>query len=155
MIFSLIGVYSWWHNRKIFGAISLFISWFIKGMTIVLLPLFFLQKKSWDQILAVSYWLVLIVFILFAPLREELYPWYAVWFISIAAYMKFDRELFVYWLTIVISIALELRHLPYIWMGYYEGPGPMLRLLVTVVPVALFIPVFLFAKYKHNLQFKS
>lgn len=150
MLFSLIGMYFWWHCRKISGFLLFFISWFVKGMTIIFFPLFFMRDRSWEQILRAAYWIAIFVFFIFAPLREELYPWYAVWFISIASLMDLGKNRFIYFLTIVLSLTLELRHLPYMWMGYYEGPGPMLRILLTVVPVAIFLSVYLFTTYKRT-----
>ncbi len=152
MIFSLSGIYLWWHNRKISGFFLFFLSWFIKGMTITFLPLLFFRNKSWEHILRFAYWVALFVFFVFAPLREELYPWYAIWFISIASLMNFETNRFIYSLTVVLSLTLELRHLPYMWMGYYEGPGPMLRMLITGIPVCIFLLIYPLMKYKQSLS---
>lgn len=148
MVLALVGMYFWRNSSKITGFISFAFSWFIKGMTISLIPLLFMSKKTWEQILQISYWIVFVVFFVIAPIREELYPWYAVWFISIASLMNFKSNCVIYALTIVLSISLELRHLPYMWMGYYEGPGPMLRMLVTLVPVVIYLSVYFLSQYK-------
>ncbi len=148
MVLALVGLNVWWHKKKITGFLFFALSWFIKGMTISLIPLLFMSKKTWEQILSISYWIVLIVFLVVAPIREELYPWYAVWSISIASLMNFTSNTFIYAMTIVLSISLELRHVPYMWMGYYEGPGPMLRTLVTLIPPIMFILIYLFKQYK-------
>lgn len=125
--------------------IALFASWFIKGATLVLAPLLFL-RLSWEKILVNAYWLLALVFFIVAPLREELYPWYAVWLIATASLMPLKSHRFIFGFTIVLSFALELRALPYMWMGYYEGPGPTLRLLLTVVPVTLYVLYFVFKR---------
>lgn len=118
--------------------LALLVSWFIKGATVVLTPLMVLQL-TWEKALVAAYWLLALVFFVVAPIREELYPWYAVWLISIAALLPLKSHRFIFGFTVVLSFALELRALPYMWMGYYEGPGPLLRLLLTIIPVALYV----------------
>ena len=118
--------------------IALAASWFVKEATLVLTPLFFF-KLSWESMLIISYWLLAAVFFIAAPLREELYPWYAVWLIVPAAFLAYKKHVFLWQFTIVLSFALELRNLPYMWMAYYEGPGPMVRTLLTVIPVGMYL----------------
>ncbi len=132
MVLALLGIWLWQRGKKIHGLIALVASWFIKGAT---LPLIFVMNKS----LVWSYWILAAVFFILAPIREELYPWYAVWLVTTASLLPLKSHRFIFWFTIVLSFALELRHLPYMWMGYYEGPGPMLRLVLTVVPVVAFL----------------
>ena len=81
---------------------------------------------------------------------EELYPWYAVWLVTTASFMNLKANKFIYLFTIVLSFALELRNLPYMLMGYYEGPGPMLRTTFTIVPIALFFVWYLWKKKLHT-----
>ncbi len=126
------------------GYIGLVASWFVKGAT---LPLLFVAKKT----LVWWYWVLAAVFFILAPIREELYPWYAVWLITTAALLPAKNNRFIHWFTVALSFALELRYLPYLWMGYYEGPGPALRLLLTVVPVAVFLFWYLWKKPKQQL----
>lgn len=142
MILALGGLMLWQKSKtksKFTGLILLISSFFIKGATLVLLPLIFIRKLQFERLLLIAYCLLLIVFFIVAPLREELYPWYAVWLVSTAALLPLAKHGFITGFTIVLSIALELRHIPYMWMGYYEGPGPMLRLLLTIIPVILYL----------------
>lgn len=145
MSLALIGLFLWWGKNirvRLFGLFIFIASFFIKGVTIMLIPLLFLKNVSREKKLIYGYWILLISFFVFAPLREELYPWYAVWFIAIASFMRLEKQRFIFWFTVVLSIALELRNVPYMWMGYYEGPGPMLRLVVTFVPLFIFFLVY-------------
>ena len=133
--------------KNIFALVA---SWFIKGATLILAPLQLL-KITWEKTLVAAYWLLAFVFFVFAPIREELYPWYAVWLIATASLMNFKSHKHLLGFTMVLSFALELRHLPYMWMGYYEGPGPILRTLLTVIPIALFFVWFVWKKTKLKL----
>ncbi len=135
---------------KALGLLAFVSSWFVKGATVVLLPVLFLRGISWEKVLVISYSLLLGVFMILGPVREELYPWYAVWIISVAAFLPAGKNTFIYWLTVVLSFSLELRHLPYMWMGYYEGPGPLLRLTVTILPVIIFLCVYSYRTHRHN-----
>ena len=127
---------------KFLGALSFLVSVLIKGATFVLTPLLFIKNISFEQILVFSYWLLALIFFIAAPIREELYPWYAVWLVCIVSFLPMKKYVLLYGFTTVLTFALELRHLPYMWMGYYEGPGPTLRFLLTIIPIAIYIVVF-------------
>lgn len=125
-------------GSKIGGLILFIASCLIKGATVVLLPLFFIKNLSRDRLLFFAYWLLACVFFVAGPLREELYPWYAVWLISIAALFDLKKHAVLIGFTIVLSFALELRHIPYMYMGEYGGAGPMMRTLLTIVPLIVY-----------------
>jgi hypothetical protein len=150
ILLALLGLVLWQKRglkNKVFGFLTLFASWWIKGATVVIAPLLFFRKLSFEKTIVITYWLLAAVFFIATPLREELYPWYAVWLVTTAALLPLKRHPFFVGFTIVLTFALELRQMPYIWMGYYEGPGPLLRLLVTVVPVAVYLLVYGARKY--------
>jgi hypothetical protein len=144
----------YWQKKNVrakwLSLLSFFASWWVKGATVVLIPLFFIKKLSWEKTLNLTYWLLFLVFVIIAPLREELYPWYAVWLVMTASLMSFKNNRFLIGLTVALSFALELRHLPYMWMGYYEGPGPILRSALTVVPVVIYLVFYFFHKLSHT-----
>jgi len=145
MILAIVGFLMWRQRglkSKLLGGLSFFASWWIKGATVILTPLFFFRKVSTERLLVFAYWLLALVFFIATPIREELYPWYAVWLISVAAFLPLNKHTFIVEFTMVLSFALELRQMPYMWMGYYEGPGPILRTLVTVVPVAIYLLIY-------------
>lgn len=143
MVFpALAGLYLWQSTvlrNKAAGALIFFCSWWVKGATVALAPLLFLKKAPWETMIQYTYWLFLMVFLIIAPLREELYPWYAVWIIMVASLLPLNKHPFITGLTVVSSLSLELRHLPYLWMGYYEGSGPAIRAAVSLLPPMLFI----------------
>jgi hypothetical protein len=81
-----------------------------------------------------------------------LYPWYAVWPVMTASLLPIKTHKYLIWFTVVLSFALELRNLPYMWMGYYEGPGPALRFWFTAIPIALYAA---FVGYSYFVKRKS
>ena len=147
MLFAMLGVYLWNEKKKLFGLFFLLFSWCTKVPTLVLAPLLLLKNSSWERVLLYAYGLMSVVFFVLAPLREELYPWYAVWLVSIAAFLDVKKHPFLIGWTLCLSCALELRHLPYIYMGQYGGFGPMARTLLTIIPLGLYIAVYGMKKY--------
>lgn len=155
MMFLALGSIVLWQRKTLkdrIWAVVLFVaSLFIKGATLALTPLYVLRNITIERILTYAYIFMAAVFFIVAPIREELYPWYAVWLVTVASLLPFKSHRFIYGFTIVLSFALELRALPYIWMGYYGGPGPLLRQLLTAVPVVCY---FIYFAYR-RLQGKS
>lgn len=120
----------------------------VKGATIVLLPLVLFPVGDRQKLYKIAYWLMVAVFVIAAPLREELYPWYAVWFLSFAALIPMKKRSFtphhrdagfIHGFSIALCMGLSLRHLPYILTRVYEGPGPMLRMILTILPVGAYV----------------
>lgn len=142
MLFAMAGLIIFRKNglsAKLAGFASLVASALVKGATLVLLPLLFFKSLSWERLLTYAYWALAAVFFILAPIREELYPWYAVWLISVAAFLPLLRYKRTAEFTIVLSFALELRHIPYMVTGTYASPGPLLRVLVTIIPVTAYV----------------
>jgi len=153
MILVLSGLILWKRSGfkdKVNGALLFFASWWIKGATVVVTPLLFFRKLSLEKTFVATYWLLACVFFIATPIREELYPWYAVWLVSTASLLPLKRYPFITGFTIVLTFALELRQMPYMWRGYYEGPGPWLRLAVTVIPTAVFLCIYGFRRLRKS-----
>ena len=148
MILALGGLILWQQINRMSGLVLFVASWFIKGATVILAPLIFFRKLSWEQTLMWSYGFLAVAFFIFAPLREELYPWYAVWLIMTASLLPIKKHPYIIWFTIILSFALELRNLPYMWMGYYGGPGPALRFGFTILPIVLYAVYAGFAYFR-------
>lgn len=148
MVLALAGLLLWQNVRtkyRIMGLISFIASIFVKGASFVILPLFFLRWPA-DTIFRVGFWLMFGVFLL-TPVREELYPWYAVWFLSFAALIPKDKTKFIHSFSIVLSFGLLMRHLPYIVTREYGGSGPLWRIVFTIIPVAIYSAWKVIKKY--------
>lgn len=149
MFFGLFSIYL--IIKKKFGLAFLFffLSVLIKYSTLLLLPvLFYLvwkeiknQKINLEKVFLSSTFLMSIAF-LSAPLREEIYPWYAIWFLTFM--VLFPNKKFLLNLTIVFSFSLLLRYVPYIFSGSYFGMTPLLKIIVTFIPPLLFSLLYFF-----------
>lgn len=151
MFFALLS-YLLLKERKIgFAVISLGISILVKYATIVLLPIFLYaalktirkEKVDWDKVYLMS-WLVMFIVFLVSPLREEIYPWYVIWFLSFAVFMRQVNILLV--TTIVLSITTILRYPPVLYTGEYTGITPVAKEVLTFVPIIVVIAVFVMKK---------
>lgn len=152
MTLALGGLLLWSKKHRIAGMMLVASSWLIKGATLILTPLLLFVNMPPEKLLRIAYWMLSAVFFIVAPVREELYPWYAVWLVSTASLLPLKSNRLIYLFTIVLTFSLELRNLPYMWMGYYEGPGPMVRTLLTVFPVTLFFVWYVWKERKLKLS---
>jgi len=135
-------------KKKVFFAVLFFIlSILIKYSTILLLPVFLYaiwkiaEKKeiNWKTIFYFSSLLMYIAFLL-SPIREEIYPWYAIWFIPFA-FLVPDKKILLY-TSITFSFSLLLRYTPYMLTGTYAGQTPFIKEIVSFIP-----PVLVFIYY--------
>lgn len=140
-------------EKKYLIAICLFISSIlIKYATLFLLPVFvyiLLQSYKhkaikWEKMYLFSALSMLVIF-LFSPLREELYPWYALWFLPFAFLIPEKKILFSF--SIAISFGLLLRYVPFMYLGTYFGLTPLIRNILMGMPVLL---IMLYVGLKKN-----
>lgn len=133
-------------KKKIFFAIILFIlSILIKYATILLFPIFlFIVWKNikkaeinWNSIFYYSSLIMLVGFFL-SPIREEIYPWYAIWFISFACLVP-DRKILLH-TSIAFSFSLLFRYTPFMIAGVYTTPIPLVKEIISFAsPILVFI----------------
>lgn len=139
-------------KKKIFIAVLLFIfSILIKYATILLIPVFLyilwktIKKKdiNWKSIFYLSSLLMYVGFLL-SPIREEIYPWYATWFLSFA-FLVPDKKLLLY-ISIAFSFGLLFRYVPFMLFGTHAGLTTFIKSSVTFIPV--FLVLFYFVTKK-------
>lgn len=141
MALGLSGLLLW--NRqgthyKAVGVILFISSVLIKGATIALLPLFFFPAWKWEKKMFVGTFLMFGVFLV-SPLREEMYPWYAVWWLSCLAFVPIRRRSLIHALSFWLSFGLMLRYVPWIATREYDGITPVTRIIVTTVPALIYV----------------
>lgn len=141
MVLAIAGLLLWHRKQpaqKIAGVMLFAASIFVKGATLVLVPLFFLPFWKWEKKMIVGFWLMFLVFLM-TPLREEMYPWYAVWWLSFAAFIPIKKNSLVHGFSFWLSLGLMLRYVPWIATREYGGVTPIVREIVTIVPVAVYV----------------
>jgi len=157
MFFALCAFFFAFKKKFILALLFLFFSIFIKYATIVLLPIFIYmlikyksgEKIDQQNIFLIAAFLMFIVF-LFSFLREEIYPWYAIWFLTFISFLPKKKNLVV--LSAALSFGLLLRYVPFMFLGTYFGLTPLIKVCVTVIPVFIVLAWSLISKYakKYN-----
>jgi hypothetical protein len=160
IFFSLCSFYILMNKKNIILAIIFFmLSIFVKYSTIFLFPLFIyivwktIRKRSinWTKIFYFSSFLMLVAFLL-SPIREEIYPWYAIWFLPFVS-IVFQKKILVY-ISLALSFGLLLRYVPFMLLGTHFGVTPFLKTAVTFIPV-FFVIIYIFFKDKLWLKIFS
>lgn len=144
IFFALLSFYLFFQTKYIPSLFSILGSLLIKPATLFLMPVYLgmikdkvIGKKiNKEKAFRYSAIFMFIIFLL-SPLREELYPWYAIWFIVFTAFLHKNK--FLQNLVLVFSLGLMLRYIPYMATGNYFGPTPIIRNLLMTTPVVIFL----------------
>ena len=149
MFFALLSIYSLKNKKIVIAVACLLISILIKYATIFLVPLFIyyiyqrLRRKqiNWDRFYLLGFFLMFGVFLL-SPLREELYPWYSIWFIVFATLIP---SKIIKTFVVFLSLGMMLRYIPYMYVGDYLNWMPGVKSILTIAPTLLFL-IYLWLK---------
>lgn len=150
MFFALLSIYFLKERKLILFSVFILLSVLIKFVTLFLLPVFayilfnyFRNKKiDWEKIYYLSSLFMLFIFFL-SPIREEIYPWYAIWFL---VFVPLIQNRLIKYIYLTFSFSLLLRDLPFMLIGTYYGSTPMLKLAFTFLPVSVAI-IYVFLKF--------
>lgn len=152
MFFALLSVLFLMKKRIFLAVVFILFSLLIKYSTIFLLPVFAYtifkiirkQNVNWEKVFFISFISMLIIFLL-SFLREEIYPWYAIWFLIFSSLLPHKKQLLH--VTSAFSFGLLLTYTPFMFLGTYFGLTPILKTFLMFFPVGLMI-VFLFIRDK-------
>lgn len=142
MFFALFSFYLLSKNERIKGSIFLFLSALIKYATIFLIPVFIYElfkivrnriSNLGNIYFAASISMMLIFFL--SPLREEIYPWYGIWFLTFVSTIPNRR--FLLYFSFGLSIGLLLSYIPYMFLGTYFGPTPYIKYFLVFTPALI------------------
>lgn len=129
------------HRKSLFlSVIFIILSILVKYATLFLLPVFLYvlymqiqnKKIELNKVWLFACAMMFLIFI-FSFIREEIYPWYAVWFLPFVAILEGYKKLKI--LTIALTFGLMLYYIPYMLLGTYFFPTPILKILLSGLPV--------------------
>lgn len=103
----------------------------IKFMTVGLIPLFLVGWRKGYALMAMAAVSGLFLYVT----HREVMPWYFLWLLPFIAILPH-----VLWLQIIsvgISAGLLLRYAPFLYMGDWNPPVPMMKLWLSVIPIAI------------------
>lgn len=152
MFFVLAAIFLILRKQFVIAFLLFIISVGIKYASIVLLPfmLFLAWRVSKNQrIKRESVWVLAAVSMsipfLLSPIREEMYPWYAIWFLSFVAMI---RKQYIKYVAIVFTLGLLLRYIPFMYLGTHFGIAPIVKIILTVLPVSIAV-LFIFVRKRY------
>jgi len=159
VFFALLSYYLLSKKRVWLAIVFFLISVFIKFATLFILPIFLYavwksinkQKVYWDKIYYYSSVAMYVIFFL-SPLREEIYPWYAIWFLVLAFLIPEKKLLLL--ISIIFSFSLLLRYIPFMLTGNYFGFTPLAKILLTFVPIIIGLGIVLLHKSWRKVCFR-
>jgi hypothetical protein len=143
MFFALLSIYLLQKKKIILALIFLVLSITIKFSTIFLLPVilfviwrYFKNKEiNWQKFFYSASISMLVIFLL-SPIREEIYPWYATWFL---VFLPFIQNRLIRYVYLSFSFGLLFRYVPFMLLGTYFGPTPFIKTFVTFFFPFIFI----------------
>lgn len=159
MFFALLSFFILQKKKILLAILFLIFSVLIKYATAFLIPIFIYallktlkkEKIDWQKIFLISFLSMLAIFLL-SPLREEIYPWYAIWFLPFAVFIT-NKKVILY-VSLAFSFGLLFRYVPFMFLGTHFGITPLIKTLVTFIPPALVL-IYFFFKNKLWLKISS
>lgn len=132
MFLALLSFYLLFKNHKLRSIFIFLASVLIKYATLSLLPVFFYSifkriknhNLDYEKLYLWSFLLMVLIFFL-SFIREEIYPWYAIWFLVFASLMPGRKILLSFSLS--LSLGLMLTYLPFMFSGSYFGSTPIIK----------------------------
>ena len=154
MFFALLAFYFIKERRSAFSLLFIVVSILIKYATVFLLPLYAyleylnLRKRNinWDKIFTSASCSMMLVFFL-SFIREEIYPWYAIWFFIFAS---LTHKKFLRGLSLVLTLFLLFRYVPFMYTGSHFGSTPIIKTVIIIVPAVVYV-FYYFARLKNML----
>lgn len=151
MFFAVLAFYFLIKKQIVFAALFLGTSILIKYATLFLLPVFLygcwkIIRKKQIHTTDMFYYATLSMYVIFllSPLREEMYPWYTLWFFSFAVLIPERKNLLI--ISVLFSFVMTLRYIPFMATGNYFGNTPIIREALTFLPVIMGLLLLRFYK---------
>ncbi len=152
MSLALSGFYLLKKNKVALGLLILLLSILIKYATLILLPIYVfyayrkITKKEIHWHIVFSYCFSAMLFMFFiSTFREEIYPWYAVWFFVFTVLTK--NKMMLYF-SFILSFSVLFRHVPYMYWGMYDQRTAIVKTIITFVPVSTYCFYAFFKKFQ-------
>ena len=133
-----------WNKKNISSFFFYSLSVAFKEITIVLAPLYIFRNNRWLPLALMS--IALILFLL--VFKREMLPWYGVWVLPFVAIVPNPR--FLMPIVYGFSLGLLLYYAPFLYFGHWNDPVPMIKVLLTVIPMIASVLLMLVYKLKRK-----
>lgn len=137
MMLVLASFWLWLKKKYLLSSLALLASIGVKFATVFLVPIFLLlsffqwqvKKVKWEKIWLISF-VLMTAALLAATKRSELQPWYLLYLLPFVGLMPQKKWLF--WPIASLSFGLLLHYTPFLYLGNWNPPVPILRLGFTL-----------------------
>ncbi|HYK09061.1 MAG TPA: hypothetical protein VEW42_06200 [Candidatus Eisenbacteria bacterium] len=148
MFLFLVSAYFLFSKRIGKSVVSFIFSGLIKYATLILTPLYVVSFFKTMSQKTFFFWATVGMYCIFflSSLREEIYPWYGIWFLLPASFLVGDN--LITYVSLAFSFSLLLRYIPFMLLGTYFGPTPLLKILLTFVPVIVVLIAYCLKKQR-------
>ena len=140
MFFALVSLWVFLKRESLKGIVLLLLSIFIKYASGILVPLYLYMyiTKHYEmrKMLTLAAVSMFCIFFL-SSIREEIYPWYAIWFLIFVVLIPQKRVLLT--LSILFSFSLLFRYIPYMFFGTYGGITQGVKTVLTFAAPSLYL----------------
>jgi len=151
MFFAVLSLPLLMKKRIWVGLLVLILSILIKYATLFLIPIYLYgafqiirKKKINNQLIIFISAISMSSVFLLSPLREEIYPWYAIWFFVFTTLIP-EKKL-IFYLSIAFTLGLLLRYVPFMLLGTHFGSTPVIKIILTITPPLIFLFLFYLKK---------
>jgi len=156
MALALFAFYALKKNKTAAAWLLLLLSVFIKGATLLLVPIFLYawrQKRRnavrWETVWRWAAYSMFAVFML-SPVREEMYSWYFIWVLSFLA-LRNTRDAATA-VALGFSFGLPLRFLPFAVSRNWEGITPVIKILITAAGPTIALVWYILIQRKKQMR---
>jgi len=151
IVLSAFALVSLWYLQKkdmISALFWLSMSIASKLMTIVLVPLYALKKRTSWMLVAMIVGLVIVI------LKREFLPWYLVWVMPFVALEPSQKGMYIAFS--ILSCGLLLSYVPYLYIGSFTPFGQQVKTMIIIVSIiSSIISFFVFERRSGHLQIAS
>lgn len=140
MFFAILAFYFLVNKKRLASVVYLTFSIGVKFATALLLPVYlyvFLRRKKsfqWERVIQGSIALMLIG-VIAATFRTNFQPWYLIPVLPFAAMLP--NKPYVFLPTAVITFLSLMQYLPYLYLGNWDPPVPMILGVMLSLSIAL------------------
>lgn len=134
MLTGVLLAFYFFSKHAVISTIAFIVSVAIKFVSIILLPLFLVKKKTNSTLFTWSFWFWIVALVPIVMQREP-YSWYMVPLIAFAA---LGSSRLITSLTIALSAALLIRYIPYIYYGDYSFQSQQLQVILFILTITAF-----------------
>jgi len=144
MFLALLSFFMLKEKRVLLAIFFLLASFLIKYATFALIPIFvyavyrIVVKKpiDWGKVYKYGFISMFFIFLL-SFFREEIYPWYAIWFLVFLPFLNLRK--YILTSIYILTISLLFRYVPYLVTGSHFGITPYAKWIITFVPVLFYL----------------